>query len=318
MDHHNKSSLYISGNIFNIQHFSVHDGPGIRTVIFLKGCPLQCLWCSNPESQKYEPEIAYKQGQCISVKQCGLCISKCPQHAIQKNKSSGISIDRMKCDNCGKCAQVCPSNALVLLGKDYTVKDILDKVSEDDNFYWRSGGGPTLSGGEPFIQPEFVGNLLKELKKRGYHNVVETCGFFDMSALGMDLALNNIDLMLYDIKHIDDNKHKAHTGHSNERILSNLIKISNSYDDIDIIARTPVIPGFNDTDKDIQDIANFLRNVTNLKSYELLSYHSFGAPKYAQLGRKYALYNINPLKQDRLDELQGLALETLAMNQVDR
>lgn len=306
------------GTIFNIQHFSVHDGPGIRTIIFAKGCPLRCLWCSNPESQKFEPEVAYKHSQCIGVKQCGLCIDSCPKNAVSSRNIGGIKIHRTICDNCGKCIEVCPSNALVFLGEHVSVNQIAKIISDDDNFYWRSGGGPTISGGEPLAQPKFTGQLLCTLKERGYHTVVETCGHIDIDAPDMDVALKNTDLLLYDIKHMDSSKHKAHTGYSNDRILENLQKISQAHRKIEIIVRTPIIPGFNDTEKDVQDIANFLRNISNLNDYELLPYHGFGAPKYAQLGRQYALKHLTPVDSDKLRSLQALAQKTLALGHLER
>ena len=303
---------------FNIQRFSVHDGPGIRTILFAKGCPLRCMWCCNPESQKFEPEVAYKRSSCIGVEECGLCIETCPRDAVSKNEDGGVSIDRMLCDNCGRCVNACPANALVFFGREYTVKELVSKVEEDGNYYWRSGGGPTIGGGEPFAQPQFVGNLLKTLKAKGYHTAVETCGYFDLDDPGIKQAFANLDFLFYDIKHMDPVKHKAYTGHSNERILANILELSRRYPKIEIVVRTPVVPGVNDTERDIGSIATFLSRVPTLKRYELLGYHAFGAPKYSQIGRQYSLANLKPVSPERLRKLHGHAMSILAKGQVSR
>ena len=239
------------GVFFNIQHFSVHDGPGIRTMLFAKGCPLHCLWCSNPESQKFEPEVAYKRSICIGAEKCGLCIETCSKGALSEAEDGGVAVDRRLCDNCGHCIEVCPANALAFFGREYDVKELVNRVDEDGNYYWRSGGGPTIGGGEPFAQPRFVGNLLETLKSKGYNTAVETCGYFDLEDPNIKKALSNLDFIFYDIKHMDPVKHKAYTGQSNERILGNILKLSRGYPKIEIVARTPVIPGFNEDRKSV-------------------------------------------------------------------
>lgn len=305
-----------TGIFFNIQRLSVHDGPGIRTILFAKGCPLRCLWCSNPESQKFEPELAYKPSCCIGVKQCGLCIDACPQKAIAPQKDGSVTIDRVLCDNCGRCVAECPANSLIFIGKEYTVEELVKKVEEDANFWWRSGGGPTIGGGEPLSQPKFIGRLLEVLKSRGYHTVVDTCGHFDLNAPGIERALKNTNVLLYDIKLMDPVKHKAYTGHSNERILSNILEISRTYPKIEIVARTPVIPGINDTEEDIKEIAIFLRNIPTVKDFELLAYHAFGSPKYAQLGRCYDLNNFKLIDAKKIKVLQELASKIFSLDQL--
>lgn len=307
-----------TGIFFNIQHFSVHDGPGIRTILFAKGCPLHCLWCSNPESQKFEPELAYKRSNCIGVEKCGLCIEACPKEAVTEAEDGGVTIDRKVCDNCGSCVEACPANALVFFGREYNVKELVSRVDEDGNYYWRSGGGPTIGGGEPFAQPNFVGNLLEALKAKGYNTAVETCGHFDLDNQGINKALTNLDFLFYDIKHMDSEKHKAYTGHSNKCILSNILELPRRYPKIEILARTPVIPGVNDNEEDIGAIAAFLSQVPTLKSYELLGYHAFGVPKYAQIGRYYPLASLKPINPERLQELKNHAMSILAKKQVDR
>jgi pyruvate formate lyase activating enzyme len=299
---------------FNIQRFSVHDGPGMRTILFAKGCPLHCLWCSNPESQKFEPEVAYKASNCIGLKQCGLCIDACPQHAIIPDNVEKICIDRTLCDNCGRCVDVCPASALVLFGKIYNLDELVKKCEEDSTFYFRSGGGLTISGGEPFAQPMFLGRLMTTLKTKGYHTTIETCGYFNLNDPGVYKSLKNTNLLLYDIKLIDPEKHKACTGRSNKLILDNIQEISKSYPEIEIVARTPIIPGINDTEEQIQAIAEFLCKVKNLKDYELLPFHTFGEPKYKQLGRGYTLAG---LKSDskKIIKLREVAFRVLDTRQ---
>ena len=313
MSSHTNITEAETGILFNIQRFSVHDGPGIRTILFAKGCPLSCLWCSNPESQRFEPDLAYKRSHCIGVKQCGLCVEACPKQAIVSNDKGSISIDRSLCDNCGRCTEVCPANALIMFGKKYTFDELVKKVEEDGSFYWRSGGGPTISGGEPFAQPIFMGQLLEALKRKRYHAVVETCGYFDINAPGMEYFLKNTDFLFFDIKLMDSAKHKTYTGRSNQLILKNILEISKSFLDIEIVARTPIIPGVNDTEEEIEKIAKFLRNVKTLKDYELLNYHAFGVPKYFQIGRQYELTNLKPLGSKKMKKLQDLACKTLGL-----
>jgi pyruvate formate lyase activating enzyme len=310
------ASMAGTGIFFNIQRFSVHDGPGIRTILFAKGCPLRCLWCSNPESQKFESELAYKRSNCIGVKQCGLCIDACPQRAIAPLEEGSVTIDRVLCDSCGRCVVACPANSLVFIGKEYSIDELVKKVEEDANYWWRSGGGPTIGGGEPLSQSKFVGRLLETLKTRGYNTVVDTCGHFDLNAPGIERALKNTNVLLYDIKLMDPVKHKAYTGHSNKRILSNILEISKTYPKIEIVVRTPVIPGVNDTEEDIKEIAIFLLNVSTLKDYELLAYHAFGSPKYAQLGRSYDLNNFKMVDARKMKKLQELARKTLALGRL--
>ena len=312
MNNETNASKEDTAVFFNIQRFSVHDGPGIRTILFAKGCPLHCLWCCNPESQKFKPEVAFKRSACIGMMQCGLCVEACPHEAVSAHEEGYVTINRMLCDNCGRCVEACPAKALVFLGQQYSVEELVRKVEEDGDFYWRSGGGPTIGGGEPLARPMFVGRLLETLKAKGNNTVVETCGHFNLEAPGMDRVLGNTDFLLYDIKLMDSDKHKVYTGHTNKRILSNLLEISRRYPKIEIVVRTPVIPGVNDTEKDIEDIASFLRDVPTLKDYELLGYHAFGAPKYDQIGRHYSLEELKPLPAGKLQKLQKVARKTLA------
>lgn len=297
-----------SGTVFNIQKFSVHDGPGIRDLIFLKGCPLKCKWCSNPESQNLFPEIAYIQNRCIGIEQCGYCIKVCPMGAIHhpEEDASFIVIDREKCNNCGKCAEICPAKAIKLFGESLTVEDVIKSVQQD-NVSWRSSGGITLSGGELLLQADFAQELLKEFRRRGIDTAIETSGFANWKELEKVCEYTN--LIFYDIKSMDSQKHKAFTGVNNELILENLLKISDHFPKTPVIVRTPLIPGFNDSQEqeDIDDIVKFISQVKNLKDYEIMPYHAFGEAKYRQLEREYSLGHIKAPNKDYVENLNHKA-----------
>lgn len=293
------------GYIFNIQLFSVHDGPGIRTLVFLKGCPLRCKWCSNPESQKPLPELGYNSNKCIGVEKCTKCLDICPEGAISKGANDKIIIDRDLCTNCMLCADVCPSKALNIYGQLKSIKQVLNEVEKDSIFYARSGGGISLSGGEPLSQPEFAIELLKEAKNRRMNTAIETCGYTDWKNL--EAACQYLNLLIYDIKCMDLEKHKKYTKANNELILENFEKVCDKYPDLPKLVRTPVIPGFNDNEDDIKEIIQFIKNKPNVE-YELLSYHKLGTPKYEYLGRDY------PLNDAKLDEEKMNSLRKLVKN----
>lgn len=272
--------------VFNIQHYSLHDGPGIRTNIFLKGCPLRCKWCSNPESQKLKPEIFYNNKKCIDKNQCGYCIRNCEYNAISFDKEDKAIINREKCVNCLKCSNVCPTKAISTQGKIMTIKEILDIVEKDSVFYSRSTGGLTISGGEPLMQGDFTINLLKEAKKRRINTAMESCGYADYSIL--KACAENLDMILFDIKSLNDEKHKEYTGVSNELIIENFNKLCIDFPKLNKCVRTPIIPHFNDNEEDVKLIKRLLENKENV-TYELLPYHKFGIGKYESLGRKYLM-----------------------------
>lgn len=282
-----------SGYIFNIQRYSLHDGPGIRTVVFLKGCPLRCRWCSNPESQQRFPELAYNNSKCIGCQACFLCKEACAYGAIKQNAAGAIEIDRSLCGNCLECTAPCPSKALHTFGQLMSVPEIIKAVEADSLFYTRSGGGLTISGGEPLMQADFVTEIIKEAKKRRINATIETCGYAawaDLKRVG-----ENLKTIIYDIKSLNADKHKRFTGVTNELICDNLIRLRREFPDLHILVRTPVIPGFNDTKTDIKAILSFLKHLPNT-SYELLPYHRLGQQKYQYLGRSY------PMKDVQLDE----------------
>ena len=281
----------IEGIVFDIERGAYHDGFGIRTVVFLKGCPLHCLWCSNPEGQSFSTDIAFYEEKCDG---CGHCVEVCPEKAISSG-SGKIRLDRDRCSFCGKCVDVCPSEAIKLIGTAYTPKEVLNEVLKDSVFYHKSGGGVTLSGGEPLAQPDFSEALLKTCKEMGLQTAIETCGSADWQSF--ERLLKYCDVVLYDFKCIDPEKHKNFTGVSNKRILENAIKVSKK--GIPIIARIVLIPGLNDSKEDFLGLLRFLRRLKNIVCVDLLPYHKLGIVKYKRLGLKYALTDMEPP-----DELQ--------------
>jgi pyruvate formate lyase activating enzyme len=293
------------GLIFNIQKFSLHDGPGIRTVVFLKGCPLSCMWCSNPEGRGRSPELIFSQERCIGPQGCDLCMSVCLEKVIESDESGRVCIDRNRCDGCGDCAFVCPSQALQISGQWVRVDDVLRVVEEDDAFYARSGGGLTVSGGEPLSQGAFVLALLQAARERGIDTAIETSGLCNWNTLREVAPLAN--RIFFDIKCLDSQKHERVTGVSNEKILDNFKRLRAALPELDVVVRTPVIPGVNDSEGEIQAIATFVRKAGPGCRYELLPYHGFGEPKYTKLGKHYRLSHLQPPTATRMGVLQGCA-----------
>lgn len=264
------------GLIFDIQRFSLHDGPGIRTTVFLKGCPLACLWCHNPESRSSAPEIAFYKAKCIG---CLRCADACRHDALIPNDDR---IDRSKCRVCGKCAGVCPSEALRMVGRVATVSEILDTAMRDAAFYERSGGGVTLSGGEPLRQYEFSRALLKALREHGLHTAVDTCGLGSWESVAGLASL--ADLFLYDIKVVDSAKHERLCGADNSIILENARRLA--AEGMEIIFRTPIMPGLNDDSDDLRLLGEFILSLPGDRKLELLPYHRIGSGKYEALGMR--------------------------------
>lgn len=275
----------MKGCVFNIQRYSVHDGPGIRTIVFLKGCPLHCAWCCNPESQMAKPQIAYNIENCMGDV-CLLCEKVCPRQNIAFMDTNKVWINHDNCINCLRCAEVCPTEAISRYGEYKEAKNVIDEVEQDASFYSRSGGGLTVSGGEPLMQKDFVLELLKEAKRRRMNTAIETCGCAKWEDAREVFA--NLDYVLFDIKHMDGQKHKEWTGQSNEMILDTFTKMREAFPDLKTRVRTPVVPGFNDTKEDIIAIRNFAGQFKNT-DYEILHYHRYGMTKYEFLGRDYVL-----------------------------
>jgi pyruvate formate lyase activating enzyme len=294
-----------TGTVFSVQKYSVHDGPGIRTIVFMKGCPLHCAWCSNPESQEFAPQLAYNSNNCIGADKCPHCMNHCTGGGITVAEDGKIAMDHELVQNDLSLADVCPGNAIIVYGEEQTVDQVLRRVEEDERFYARSGGGLTLSGGEPFAQPEFALALLREARRRHINTAVETCGQAPWSVI--ESCLPFVDNFLYDIKSMDDEKHKAKTGLSGERIRENLVKIREARPDMNIRVRTPVIPGFNDTVEDIKAIIEFVESLPGKKcEYEALPFHRMGQPKYANLGKTYDYADIVKLDDDLVAAIKDL------------
>jgi pyruvate formate lyase activating enzyme len=268
----------ITGTIFNIQRYSIHDGPGIRTTVFIKGCPLRCFWCQNPESQKEEPEIFLKKEMCTV---CGLCVDVCPKKAISLSSESSL-IDRRICIGCGKCAEICPNEARKLIGRHVTVNDVIYELLKDMKFYKKSGGGVTISGGDPIDQPNFVIGLLKGCKEEGLHTAIQTSGFTSWEI--MSNILEYTDFVMYDIKCIGEKKHYLGTKTSNRIILENAKKIYKSKKEM--LIRVPLVPGYNDTIQEIRAIEKFVVSELKGTRIELLAYNKLGESKYKYLDRE--------------------------------
>ena len=271
--------------------------------LFLKGCPLRCQWCSNPESQQVGPELAFNRRKCIGVKECAYCIKECPEGAFRETEDGLVRIDRDACTECMRCADACPSKALTLFGKLMSVDEVLEVVEADGVFYARSGGGLTLSGGEPLAQADFVCELLKEAKKRRINTSMETCGLADWKDL--EKAARHLDSILYDIKSVDPVKHREFVGASNERIIENFLRLCETFPDLPKRVRTPVVPGFNDTEEEIAAILDLIQDKPNVE-YELLAYHRLGQPKYEYLDREYTLADVK-LDGNRMKDLERMA-----------
>ncbi|KEI09804.1 radical SAM protein [Clostridium sp. K25] len=291
----------IKGCIFNIQKFSLNDGPGIRSIVFFKGCPMSCLWCSNPESQCVQPQIMYNKNVCV---QCGMCKSVCSNYAI--NLKSENKIERDKCIGCGKCAEICPSEALVVSGESVTVGEVVGKLKKDSIYYRKSGGGVTLSGGEALLQPEFTIELLKQCKSLGWHTAIETAMY--VSDEIVEKIVPYLDLILVDVKCMDSLRHKEFTGVDNEIILNN-IRLSDRIAE-EMIIRVPVIEGFNSDEKSIRDIAEFAKTLKKVKRIDLLPYHSYGENKYETIGRNYFLKNLKPPSNEKMNYFKKIVQDS--------
>jgi pyruvate formate lyase activating enzyme len=261
------------GTVFDIQHYCVNDGPGIRTMIFFKGCPLRCLWCQNPESISPAPQVAFHRERCIA---CEECRKVCPRSAIDLPREHRI--DWSRCDNCGLCAGVCTAEALEMIGKKMTVLEVVSEVKKDNAFYQRSGGGVTISGGEPTLQYEFLIELLKELKRDDYHVVLETCGFLKWERL--ELLAQMVDMFYLDVKGVDPALHKEQTGVENRIILSNARRLVEGGSRV--VFRIPLIPGMNEGSEQIASLDRFLSEARATEIH-LLPYHRFGEDKLSRI-----------------------------------
>ena len=285
------------GFVSRIQRYSIKDGPGIRTTVFLKGCSMQCEWCCNPELINPHPEILKDQKVCIH---CGECFANCPEDAIFDEADEYV-INRTLCNVCGRCVEVCPAGAYKLIGRSMSVDELVRELVKDRVFYEVSDGGVTISGGEPALQHHFVKNVALELKRDQIHVALDTCGNVPWEDL-QDL-IDVVDLVLYDIKLVDNEKHSRFTGASNEVVKQNAEKLSKA--GVPLIIRLPILPRINDTIKEIKGILGFIKGLETVKRIDLLPYHKLGIGKYHMLGKEYQLGSLEPPEREHLEELRG-------------
>ncbi|MDY0041289.1 MAG: glycyl-radical enzyme activating protein, partial [Desulforhabdus sp.] len=298
----------ITAPITAIQRFCVHDGPGIRTVVFFKGCPLRCQWCQNPETIESDPELAVYSSSCIL---CGLCVIACPVQAISLSPEGDMCLNSDKCSSCGTCARVCYAHARKLVGRNWTVDQVLTALLKDITFYKNSGGGVTLSGGEVSLYPAFASSLLRRLKECGVRTAIETCGYANWKNLRQ--IIQHADLVLFDIKHSDPQKHRQFTGNCNSIILENLKRTCEL--GCEVVARVPLIPGFNDDEGTIREIAqiaidNAIRNI------DLLPFHQIGQAKWAAHGKPYEFMEVQSIQSEKVEFARAIMLSMNSFSSV--
>ena len=291
-----------TGLTFNVQRFSTEDGPGIRTTVFLKGCPLHCAWCHNPEGLHPKPELVCYDVRCVGAREC---LRACPEEALALT-SEGLRIDRSRCTVCGACVKACPAAALELIGRSWSPEELMEELLKDRVFYETSGGGVTFSGGEPMLQQDFLSRVLCLCREAGIHVALDTCGGVHWQ--GYEEALPWVNLVLYDLKIMDSERHKAATGISNDGILDNARQFAAR--GIPMWIRTPVIPGYTSDVENILSIARFIRDqLPTVLRWDLLAYTNLGQPKYHRLDRLYALENAPLLTRQEMETLYQAALE---------
>ena len=273
------------GWIFDIKRFAIHDGPGVRTTVFLKGCSLHCLWCHNPEGINPRPEVLVHPERCIS---CGACLEVCPNGAHQVTETGQRIYDRDSCDLCGRCVEACYAEALVMAGKRASVEDVMAIVREDAAFYETSGGGVTLSGGEPLLQGDFTAAVLRQCKAEGFHTAIDTCGHASWEVI--EETLPHVDLALYDLKHMSPQQHKRYAGATNRLILDNLRRISDYGVPIEI--RMLIVPTINDFQESVESAARLLSSLENITAVRLLAYHRLAGSKYRSLGQENSMPDV--------------------------
>lgn len=282
-----------SGLVFNIMRFSVHDGPGIRTTVFMKGCPLNCPWCHNPESQSYQPEAMFVSERCIS---CQTCCYVCQSGALHWD--DGPQRNAARCTFCGACAEACPADARKLMGTPICVGSLVEKIRRDVAFFDESGGGVTFSGGEPLAQPRFLEAALGACKTEGIHTVLDTCGYAPSAILRRVMPL--VDLFLYDLKLIDDTRHQRVVGVSNSSILENLAILASEH--ASVVVRIPVIPGINDDDENLEQSFQLLGKL-GVRQVDLLPFHATGIEKYHRLSITCRMGALKPPAPERMQEI---------------
>lgn len=289
-----KHSTDIVGSLLRIERTSIHDGPGLRTVIFLKGCPLRCRWCSTPESQRFDPERGYAADRCT---RCGVCMDVCPEGALfMPEDGLKVRTDVSKCSHCFICVSKCPQGAIKKYGSLMSVRAVVREITKDEIFFYYSGGGVTISGGEPFRQPDFSAAVLRECRERGIHTAIESCLHEPYKSI--EKALPWLNLCYVDIKHMDGESHKRWVGPDNSLILANIRRVDRCEYPLEIVVRIPLIPGANDSDTNLTKTAEFCKSLKRLKHLELLPYHRLGVETYNYLEREYSLKELVPPTRD--------------------
>jgi len=288
----------LRGRIFDVRRYSIHDGPGIRTTVFFKGCPLACLWCHNPEGIDPAPELMHWPSRCS---RCYSCIAACPLAAVSKNGSGAVFIDKKRCDLCGQCAEACLYDAMQVVGREMTVDDLATEIEKDRVFYEQSGGGATFSGGDPLAQPAFLEELLETLRSRGIRTAVDISGFAPAPVL--DRISARTDLVLYDLKVMDEATHRELTGVSNAPILENLKRLAANGSEVWI--RIPLMAGVNDDDKNINGTIAFLKSLKKIRNVGLLPYHSGGNEKARRLGKESCFKTYQAPAGERLAAIEA-------------
>ena len=288
------------GSIYKIENFSLHDGPGIRTLVVMKGCPLKCRWCSSPYTQRPDFELFYIKSRCTG---CSHCITVCPECAItMETKQTSVKTNRSQCTGCGICVDACPNQARERVGREYTAEGLFHKIEKNAPFFRRSGGGITLGGGEPTLQAAFVEESLSLCRVSFFHTAMETCAFTSWEKLAP--LLDQLDLVYIDLKHMDDKRHAQWTGVSNTPILENIQRTAETNQ---LILRIPVVPGFNDAVQNIKESAVFAKTLgSNLLRLELLPYHQFGLHKYEELERTCLVESIQPPSARHMETLRDI------------
>jgi len=287
----------VNGKIINIMKYSIHDGPGIRTTVFFKGCPLNCLWCHNPESQGFGQELMYRPDRCIG---CGQCLKICPNGAVI-SMAGKLEYLRDQCQACGACCRVCHAGVRELVVTTMSVSEVMAEIEKDLVFYDESGGGVTFSGGEALMQPVFLLEILKGCRKKEIHTAVETCGYVNLEYL--QTMSDYVDLFLYDLKLMDRQKHQGVTGVPNELILNNLRWLAEHHPQV--IVRVPIIPGINDDEENLSQIGNFVASLKRVAELHILPYHKAGEDKYQRLGLTYLLPDIQSPDKGRMEQIVG-------------
>jgi len=289
---------FLTGSVLRFERASIHDGQGLRTVLFLKGCPLHCPWCSTPESRNLTPQRGYLEALCTL---CGRCVDACPAQALAlADQEKRITHDQANCKLCFNCVTVCPQNAIRIYGVTLSVAETVKEIRKDEIFYFHSGGGLTISGGEPFWQPEFTAAVLKSCKILGIHTAVESCLHVPYSQI--ETALPWIDHLYADLKQMDSSLHQLWLGEDNRLILENIKQVDSTVFPLDITIRLPLIPGFNDSDQNLKETVQFSLKLNKVIAIEILPYHRLGSDTYRHLGLDYQCRDLTPPSEDYLEE----------------